>query len=665
MTRLIFALILSALCVLPALAEPLPLEHFAHLPDASGLTLSPGGSKLAARVRIDVGEMQGIGIQVTSLADGKQDIVLFTDNSQYFINWVRWKDDRTLLVSAYYPSRRDTWVGMGQVRYNTREGRLMIVDTETGEVNTPFSRSFLRRFRILPARLDDVVDILPDDPEHILMALPGLDGGSYNIVYRVNIRNQRRTIVRNSENNIMGWGTDRQHRIRVGYYHRDGVNETRILDLESGDWRELWPYEVFSEDQVTVAGFGYDPNELYIRAYHDGRLALFRVDLQDPELQRELVLSHPFHDVAGSLIYSSTAKRVLGVTSTHESGSLFFDPEMQALQGGIDAAMPETRNYVYSLSDDLQRYLVYSTSDTESGTYYLGQRDPASLEAVAYRYRNLTPERMSSVTRYPYKARDGLEIEAWLTLPKGSDGKNLPAIMFPHGGPHARNTGTFDYWAQFFANKGYAVLQMNFRGSAGQGLDFRNAGLQNWGKEMQDDIEDGARQLIEDGIADADRICIAGASYGGYAALMGAVKTPDFYRCAISVNGVSNVFDLVRDNRVFWKRYNVVDEQIGGLGKGLREISPVNYADQIKAPVLLIHGELDRQVDIKHSEQMQNALERADKPVTYLSLPNEDHYLSNEENRLATFRAMDTFLDQHLPVKNPQDTASRPASSSD
>lgn len=661
-----FALILSALCALPALAEPLPLESFARLPDASRLTLSPGGGKLAATVRIDVEEMQGTGVQVTRLEDNHQDIVLFTDNSRYFINWLQWKDDRTLLVSTYYPSERDSWVGMGQVRGNTREGRLLIIDTDTGEVSNPFPRSFLRRFRILPSGLDQVVDILPDDPDHILMALPGINGGHYNIVYRVNIRNQRRSVVQNSENNILGWSTDRQHRIRVGYHYRDGVSSTRILDLETNQWRNLWPYEIFSEDQVTVAGFGYDPNELYIRAYHEGRLALFRVNLQDPELQRELVLSDPFYDIGGALIYSPSTQEVIGVAHTYENGSYFFNPELQALQRGIDAAMPETKNFVYSLSADLQRYLVYSTSDTDSGTYYLGQRDPVRLQAAAFQYRELPPERMSSVTRYPYKARDGLEIDAWLTLPRGVEGKNLPTIMFPHGGPHARDAGTFDVWAQFFASKGYAVLQMNFRGSSGQGIDFRNAGLQNWGKEMQDDIEDGARRLIEEGIADADRICIVGASYGGYAALMGVVKTPEFYRCAISVNGVSNVYDLVRDRRDFRQRYNVVEEQIGGLSRQLRDISPVNHADQIKAPVLLIHGEMDRQVEIKHSEQMRNALERANKPVEFLSLPNEDHYLSNEANRLATFRAMDAFLDEHLSVSTPREAApSLQASSSD
>jgi dipeptidyl aminopeptidase/acylaminoacyl peptidase len=258
---------------------------------------------------------------------------------------------------------------------------------------------------------------------------------------------------------------------------------------------------------------------------------------------------------------------------------------------------------------------------------------------------------LSSVKRIEYKARDGVKIEAYLTLPKGGKEKNLPTLMFPHGGPIARDSKAFDYWAQFFANRGYAVLQMNFRGSAGQGLEFRNSGLKKWGKEMQDDIEDGALELVKRGITDPNKICIVGASYGGYAALMGVVKTPDRYKCAISVNGVSNVFDLVKDNRAFWRTYNVVDEQIGNDNKTLREISPVNYAKKIKAPVLLIHGELDRQVEIKHSYQMRDAMEKAGKNVQFIEQAGEDHYLSNEAMRVQTFKAMDDFLAEYLPVK--------------
>lgn len=656
---LVLLLVLATILLFgsPLSAKPLPVEHFASLPDVSNLNLSPDGKKLSAVIRIDVNATQGAAVQVTDLESGKKDIVLFSDNQKYFINWVRWKDNRTLLVGTFHPDERNTWLGTQQVRFKTRDTRLMIIDTTTGAVTTPFSQNFLKKYRIMPTGMDRVVNTLPDDPEHILLAFPTnqslLDSGRSDIgVYKVNITNQRSRLIQKSIDHVQGWMTDQQHQVRVGFYYdyKTGTNKVLVKNHNDGKWRELWPHMPFSEEQVEPMGFGLDPNVLYIRAYHDKRLAVFKVNLADKELKRELVYADSAYDVSGSLVYSPATREVVGITYAQGGGFTFFDPEFKRLQTSIDKALPSTKNLVVSWADNADKYLVLATSDTDSGTYFLGQRTPAKLDAVALRYKHLIPELMSSVKRYDYKARDGVDIEAYLTLPNNSKGKRLPTIIFPHGGPISRDDDSFDYWTQYFANKGYAVLQMNFRGSSGQGLEFRNAGLKNWGLEMQDDIEDGAKQLIAEGISDPKSICIVGASYGGYAALMGAVKTPDLYRCSVSVAGVSNVFDLVKDNRAFWSGYNIVDEQIGNDNKQLRAISPVNHADKIKIPVLLIHGDSDRQVDIKHSVQMRDALQKAGKEVTFLELLNEDHYLTNNDNRVATFRAIDAFLNKHLPI---------------
>ncbi|MDO8345633.1 MAG: S9 family peptidase [Cellvibrio sp.] len=641
-------------------AANLTTEDFSQLPDVSRLVLSPNGKKLAYTARISVGETQGIGVQVMDLATKEIKIALFTDNSEFFLNWLQWKDSKTILVGVFNPSERDTFVDGRRIRGKTRDTHLMIIDTEADKVTTPFSRSFLKRYKVLPSGLDYVVDSLPNDPEHILMLMPGTDRGyeSYPLVYKVNIKKQKASVYHPSQTKVGDWVTDQQHNIRLGHaYDKDGTRSTRILDPDSGKWRELWPHTIFSQDKVEPLGFDSDPAVLYVRAYHQNRLAIFKVNLKDPELKRELVLADPAYDVKGHLIYSPLNNAVIGITSMEQGGTHFFDKKLQTLQAKIDKAIPGNRNYIYSISDDQQKFLVFSTSSTDSGTYYLGQTNPIKLDAVAYSYKKLVPELLSKTQRIEYKARDGLTIEAYLTTPKNKPAKNLPTLVFPHGGPIARDNDAFDYWAQFFVNKGYAVLQMNFRGSDGQGIELRNAGLKNWGKEMQDDVEDGARKLIADGIADPNAIAIVGASYGGYAALMGAVKTPDFYRCAISVNGVSNVFDLVKDNRAFWRSYNVIDEQIGNDNATLKSISPVNFADKIKAPVLLVHGTDDRQVEIKHSYQMRDALQKAKKDVTFVELPSEDHYLSNEKNRIDTFRAMDAFLNKCLPVKTEKSVA--------
>lgn len=633
-------------------AKNLTAESFSQLPDVSSLSLSPDGNKLVSLIRVDIPERKGVAVQSTDLKTKAAKILLFLDNSEYVIYRVYWKDSKTILVHAFAAVDQKSW-GHGQrSNYKVRVTRLLFVDSDTGEVTKPFTPMFLSKFEIPPVGQDTVIDTLPDDPDHVLMEL-------YTTIYKVNILNGSSDVyyrATGTNNSFYPTITDTQHRLRAGYhYTTDGVTTTRYFDLESKSWKDFSKQKgVFSDDEITILGFGNNPNEMYFSAYHEDRLAVFSTDLTDPKLTRKLILADKKYDISGSLIYDAAEKNVIGITGLENGGTHFIDSELAKIQSRINKALPNTQNYLYSLTSDKNKFIVFSTSATESGTYYLGQRSPLKLEAIAFKYKNLSPEFLSPVTQIEYKARDGLSIEAFLTLPQGKPAKNLPTLMFPHGGPIARDNAAFDYWSQFFANKGYAVLQMNFRGSSGQGLAHRNAGLAKWGKEMQDDVEDGARYLIEQGIADQKSIAIVGASYGGYAALMGAVKTPDFYRCAISVAGVSNVYELVLDERAFWMSYNVVDEQIGTGAKHLKDISPVNHADKVKVPILLIHGEDDRQVDIKHSLQMRDNLLKAGKKVEFLSLPAEDHYLSNEKNRVDTFKAMDAFLDKCLPIKSPQ-----------
>lgn len=648
--QLLFCFSLLLLLMLSTVqAKGLPSDYFSQLPDVSSVKLSRDGKKLAAIIRINSGDIQGSAVEITTLATGEKKMMLFTDNTKYFLGRISWKDNRTLFVHTYYPSSRDTWVRGNHVRGNTRETRLLIIDTKTEEVHRPFSTAFLKNFRMLPISLDTIVDYLPDEPDHILMLLPTQNLG-YPVVYKVNLKTKRTKIIQKSKKYIISWRTDPKHEIRVAHYYKDGVHETHIKNIDTGKWKRLWPYKEFSGDEVNFIGFVKNSSEVYIRAYHNGLLAIFKVDVNDPNLTRELIYSDPNYDVSGSLIYSSTTNKVIGVSAG--KGTTFFDKKLNQLQLGIDKAMPNRKNYIHSMTNKMQSYLVYSTGHKESGTYYIGQRNPSSLKAIAYRYKNLPPKVLSNVKKYNYKARDGMEIEAWLTLPTGFSDKKIPTLVFPHGGPLARNSDAFDYRSQLLANKGYAVLQMNFRGSSGQGLEFRNAGLKNWGEEMQDDVEDGALQLIKDGIADPNRIGIIGMSYGGYAALMGVVKTPDFYKVSISVNGVSDVYDLVRTERDYWATYNVVDNMIGKLGGHLRDISPINHIDKIKTPILLIHGENDRQVKISHSRKMRDALKKGKRVVEYLELKNEDHFLSSDKERIAAFQAIDTFLDKHMPISN-------------
>ena len=410
-----------------ALAAPTYLD-FARLPDVNQLTLSPEGHKLAAFVRVDLEGSQGTAVQVTDLATNKKKMVLFTDNSKYFLYDLYWKDERTLLVHTYYPANRDTWIGFAQVRGKTRETRLLVIDTERDTVKTPFKESFLKRFMVMPSHLGWVVDTLPDEPKHILMALPDFRGGAYNVIYKVNIARQSTKLYQDDKAGIDEWLLDGSGRVRGGYRFDKGEASVRLQSVTTGKWHNLWPSEAFSEEAVEVLGFDEDPDTVWVRANHEGRGAIFTADLRQPEAPLKLQHAGSEYDLSGHLVYAPDSHKVIGISSSENGGSLFFEPDLKALQASIDRGLPGTTNYIYAISNDRQRYLVFSTSPTDSGTYYLGDRKAGKLDAVAHRYNQLAPDQLSPVERFNYTARDGLAIEGWLTRPRHHKaGERVPA----------------------------------------------------------------------------------------------------------------------------------------------------------------------------------------------------------------------------------------------
>ncbi|HEY5346927.1 MAG TPA: alpha/beta fold hydrolase, partial [Rhizomicrobium sp.] len=249
--------------------------------------------------------------------------------------------------------------------------------------------------------------------------------------------------------------------------------------------------------------------------------------------------------------------------------------------------------------------------------------------------------------------RDGLDIPAYLTLPPGKLAKDLPLVVMPHGGPDARDMLGFDWWVQFLVNRGYAVLQPEYRGSYGYGRKFTEAGFKQWGLKMQDDISDGVKKVIADGIADPKRVCIVGASYGGYAALAGGAFSPDLYACVVSFAGVSDLPHMLhtehlyngREASSFWSsRIGSTDENWDQL----KTTSPALHADKFRAPVLLLHGEGDTTVHIDQSEIMNDALKKAGKQVTFIRLPGSDHYLSLADTRIRVLQETEKFLDKYI-----------------
>lgn len=332
-----------------------------------------------------------------------------------------------------------------------------------------------------------------------------------------------------------------------------------------------------------------------------------------------------------------------------------LDPNYQKVQASLDAALPDTVNVPVSMTADGSKIIYLCFSDRDPGAYYLVDAAKNEFGIVGRSGPWIKPQQMAPVQPIQFSARDGLLVHGYLTLPQTANPTNLPLVMFPHGGPAARDSWRFDPEVQFLANRGYAVLQINFRGSVGYGLKFHEAGFKEWGGKMQDDITDGIKWAIAKGIADPQRIAIFGASYGGYAALMGLITTPELFKCAICYAGVTDVRSITRKARLrgeirgHFER--VLREEIGDYRADkarLREISPVNLADKISAPLLLAYGAQDPIVDIAQARAFAKALKKNKKPFELIVEEHEGHGFSSESARSNLLQRVDLFLRQNL-----------------
>jgi dienelactone hydrolase len=391
-------------------------------------------------------------------------------------------------------------------------------------------------------------------------------------------------------------------------------------------------------DEVALRGLGRTPGTVIV----------------DKPIPEEWSLADGAHaplsaeGLVSNYIFDPTSRRLLGVWLASERlRQQFFDPALKSRQAGLRKAL------ITSWSADFKRMIVYTENDRDAGTYWLV--DGSSVKPLAYSYPEIADANVGSTKVVVYKAQDGLEIHGILTLPPGRDAKGLPLVVLPHGGPQAHDVLGFDWMAQAFAGHGYAVFQPNFRGSDDRGLDFRNAGFGEWGRKMQTDISDGVDELAREGVIDPRRACIVGASYGGYAALAGVTLQQRLYRCAVSYAGISDMspfFDREASDEGLSAGARYIQNFVGIRSMGdprLREISPAAYAVRADAPILLIHGEDDTVVPISQSREMERKLRAAGKPVEFLSIKSEDHWLSSDATRKQVLAAAMAFVEKNNP----------------
>jgi len=335
----------------------------------------------------------------------------------------------------------------------------------------------------------------------------------------------------------------------------------------------------------------------------------------------------------------------------------FFAPALEARWRGARKAFPKNIVHLKSWSSDFNKLVVFTEGGDDPGTYWFVDIATRHAAPIGYPYPLVKSEDVGAVRMVDWRAADGMALRGVLTVPPGSPGKSLPLVVLPHGGPESRDYPGFDWWAQAFASRGYAVFQPNFRGSSGYGVAFRNAGFGQWGRKMQTDISDGVAELARQGIVDPKRACIVGGSYGGYAALAGVTVQQGLYRCAVAVAGVADLSSfLIYDSKRagyrsstmrYWKAFMGVTSS---SDDALNAISPVEQAARADAPILLIHGKDDTVVPIDQSEKMEAALKRAGKPVELVTMDGEDHWLSREETRIQMLTAAVAFVQKHNPA---------------
>ncbi len=634
-----------------AAPKPAPVEHFAALPMLSQVKLSPDGQKLAYLM-----SRGGNTYLVTRAVagNGATKALLSTDNKEYYFKWIRWANNDRIVVSLRYASRRNFVA--------TIETRLLSIKAEGSDVvslvHAERVSGSIGGATVVRQIQDRVIDWLPADGQHLLLELAE-PGTATPAVFKVNLNTGRRLIVKAPERHVEHWVTDVQGRVRAAVRRDEGTSEVRVASVDGQEWRTLWAYRR-GEPSVSPMGFGLDPNELYIRADHEGRRAVFSVRLDDPALKRTLRFADPEHDAYGGLVRSPATGEVIGLRRSAEGDdedgdarAHFWNAAWRAQMRAVDAGLPQRDNYLLDISRDEQRYLVYSESSRQPAEYYLGDRKTGELSLLGGTYPDIDVATLSGKHRLPFKSRDGLQLDSYLTLPKGrtvgDGGAPLPMVLLSHVG--WRSSVGFNPWTHFLANRGYAVLQVYSRGSDGYGHEFRAAGFPRWGLEMQDDLTDGVVWAIAQRVADPSRVCTVGTNYGGYAALMGVVKTPELYRCAVSFAGVSDLPDLLMQMRSYVGGDEQGEQVIGdfwGDRERLLATSPARQAERIRVPVLLVHGTQDRSIPVEQSETMAKALKRAGKPYRYIEQEGGDHLLSRYEHRLEFFKAMESFLDEHL-----------------
>lgn len=601
------------------------LEDFFRNSDRSGFQISPDGRHISFVAPYK--DRMNIFVRPT---DGGEELQITAETERSIAGYM-WADNERLLFM------KDT---AGDENY-----RLYGVNLDGTD---------LRCYTDFPGVRTSIIDDLEDVPHQILIGMNRRNPEVFD-PYRLDLQTGELTQLAENPGNWQGWMTDHNGCLRAVTAIVDGVN-TQIL-YRDNDTEEFRPVLTTNfKEEVAFLDFTAD-NSLVYTATNLGRDKIALV-LMDPATceEKEFLFEHPKYDVSG-IAYSRRRGKLLTVFCSGHKDPVrhYFDSDEKALRNRIKAHFPHHKVGVADTDKAEENLLLYVGSDRTRGAYYFYNVQEDKPRLLAETAPWLHEEDLVEMHPVCYTTRDGLEIEAYLSLPHGytpDTAKGLPTIINPHGGPWARDKWGFSSETQFLCNRGYAVFQMNFRGSTGYGRRFLEAGYKQWGRAMQDDITDGVEWLKARGISDPKRIAIYGGSYGGYATLAGITYTPHLYACAIDYVGVSNLLTFMQTIPPYWKpMLEMMYEQVGDPVRDremLEACSPALHADRIVAPLFIAQGANDPRVNKAESDQMVAALRARGVEVEYMVKENEGHGFHNQENRFDFYRAMERFLARHL-----------------
>jgi dipeptidyl aminopeptidase/acylaminoacyl peptidase len=615
------------------------------------ISLSPAGDRIAY---LAPRAGQGAAIYTVELANGNSRVAGSINGDPERLDRCDWVSNNRLACRVYALVQAGQLVPVTRVLSVDADGKNAKLLTPSDDVDQRYGNNYGGSILDFMAGADG--EVLMDQwfvPEVTQTSRLTNEREGLGVV-RVNTFNRSTKIVEQPVRYAAEYLTDGYGKVRIMGVQlpgsASGYSGSKIRysyrTADSNRWQPLGEYDVLTHDGVNPYAVDRAANAVYAMKKLNGRQALYRIAL-DGSLREELVFAHDKVD-ADHVLRIGRSRRPVGVSFvTERREAVYFDPELKRLAASLAKTMPKLPlvRFIDSSADE-KKLLVWAGSDTDPGRYFVFDRTSRQLNEIMIARPQLEGVALAPMKPVTYRAADGTAVPAYLTLPPNGPAKGLPAIVMPHGGPSARDEWGFDWLAQYFALRGYAVLQPNFRGSAGYGdAWFEKNGFHSW-RTAIGDVNDAGRWLISEGIADPSKLGVFGWSYGGYAALQSAAVDPTLYKAVVAVAPVTDL-EMLKEESRYWSSHVLAAKYIGS-GPHVRQGSPVYAAGSIRAPVLMFHGAMDRNVGIAQSRRMADRLKSSGKPAELVVYPKLDHYLDDSQARAEMLRKSDAFFRQRL-----------------